>query len=156
MNFGYKKISLVLGAAIILSSCVTQNIQPAKMLPLIGHGHSKAKKVAYNKFGFDPESDISSGMFNIYDNNPTEFKVNIYIGDNQGCKFIYLKDKKGTKAEIMQSGSIKAYLSAKGVLLDLQCQGDKSNIDYKIEAYSNGVEYDRSDNLSYLAESGSL
>ncbi|AIT09864.1 hypothetical protein LO80_07700 [Candidatus Francisella endociliophora] len=140
--------------AITISSCAT-GPQKAQELPLLEHKYSTKKTLAYSRFGFDFAS-TPSGMFNVLDKKPTEFDINIYIGDNQGCKFIYTKDPKGDTEEVTKTESIKGYLSGSNVLLELDCQGKDSNIDYKIVSYANGIEYDKIGNLSYLVESGEL
>lgn len=82
--------------------------------------------------------------------------VNVYIGDNYGCKFTYTMDKEGKKEEIAKTSSFVSYLSGSNELLKLECKGEDSNIDYKIIVYANNVEYDKVGNLSYLAASGGL
>ncbi|MBK2356173.1 hypothetical protein IBE09_00815 [Francisella hispaniensis] len=149
-----KKIIIAIFMTLLVASCATDKYQ-ARELPLLKHGYSKKKLTAYNTFGFRYDS-TPSGIFNIIDKKPTEFLVNMYIGDNQGCKFIYTVDTKGKQGEITKTGSFTAYLSGRNELLKLECQGKNSNIDYKVITYANAIEYDRVGNLSYLVESGGL
>lgn len=150
----FKKVFIISTVAAVLSSCAT-GLQKAQELPLVKHSYSTKDTTAYNRFGFDYNS-TPSGIYNILDKKPTEFTMNIYIGDNQGCKFIYTKNDKGDTEQVTKTESVKGYLSGKNVLLELDCKGKDSNIDYKVLAYANGVEYDKVGNLSYLVESGEL
>lgn len=146
------KMFLIGMAGLILSSCVTQQAQE---LPLVGHNYSKSKIMAYNRFGFNDEN-VPRGILSVISKDPTNFDINVYIADNQGCEFVYTKDEKGTQGKITETGSVKGYLTDKNVLLELNCTGKDSNIDYKIIVYANGDEYDRVGNLSYLAASGEI
>ncbi|AXH30727.1 hypothetical protein CGC45_07470 [Francisella opportunistica] len=139
---------------LLVTSCSTDSYQ-AEELPLLKHGYSKKKLTAYNIFGFRFDN-TPQGIFNIIDKKPTEFLVNVYVGDNQDCKFIYTADIKGKQGEITQTGSFVAYLSGRNELLKLECKGKGSNIDYKIITYANAIEYDSLGSLSYLVESGGL
>ncbi|WP_425536917.1 FTL_1709 family lipoprotein [Francisella-like endosymbiont] len=149
-----KKIIIAMFMALLVTSCTTDSYQ-ARELPLLKHGYSKKKLTAYNIFGFRYDN-APRGIFNVIDEKPTEFLVNIYIGDNQDCKFIYTADTKGKQDEITQTGSFTAYLSSRNELLKLECKGKDSNIDYKVITYVNAIEYDRVGSLSYLVESGGL
>ena len=139
---------------IALIGCVAgvEKVGKVQDLPLMKHSYSKSKVLAYKNFGFDPD-DLPSGVDDITDSSPTEIKVNLYIADNQRCKFTYIASKRGAKEQETRTSSFSAYLSDKGVLLEAQCIGKDSNVDYKISVYANGVEYDRIGNLSFLAES---
>nr|AAV29876.1 NT02FT0488 [synthetic construct] len=152
--FFSRKVIIVMLMTLLVTSCTTDKYQ-ARELPLLKHGYSKKNLTAYNIFGFCCDN-TPSGIFNIIDKKPTEFLVNIYVGDNQGCKFIYAADTKGKQGEITQTGSFTAYLSGRNELLKLECKGKDSNIDYKVIAYANAIEYDRVGNLSYLVEPGGL
>lgn len=133
----------------LVISCTTDSYQ-ARELPLLKHGYSKKKLTAYNIFGFRYDTK-KRGIFNVIDEKPTEFLVNIYIGDNQGCKFIYTADTKGKQGEITQTSSFTSYLSGRNELLKLECKGKDSNIDYKVTTYANAIEYDRVGSLSYYS-----
>lgn len=150
----FKRIATISIFAAILSGCVT-GAQEAQELPLIKHNYSTKKTLAYNHFGFNFDS-VPRGIYNILDEKPTEFTINIYIADNQSCKFVYTKNDKGDTEQVTKTESVKGYLSGENVLLKLDCKGKESNIDYKVIAYANGVEYDRIGNLSYLVESGEI
>ncbi|MFV9958672.1 MAG: hypothetical protein AB8V31_05790 [Francisella endosymbiont of Hyalomma scupense] len=119
--------------ALLVTSCTTDSYQ-ARELPLLKHGYSKKKLTAYNIFGFRYDN-TPRGIFNVIDEKPTEFLINIYIGDNQDCKFIYTADTKSKQDEITQTGSFTAYLSSRNELLKLECKGKDSNIDYKVIRY---------------------
>ncbi|WP_150466804.1 hypothetical protein [Francisella sp. SYW-9] len=145
---------LVLLITSLLSSCA--NDKKAKELPIIKHSFSKSKHTAYQVFGFD-YATTPNGIYNVVNKEPTKFIVNVYIADNEGCKFTYTKDRKGAhQGQFDSTQSFTAYLSGRNELLKLECTGKQSNIDYKIIAYANGVEYDNIGNLSYLVESGAL
>lgn len=145
----------VLLIVIFLSGCAKDDGK-AKELPLLKHSYSKPQHTAYQIFGFD-YATTPKGVYNVVNKVPTKFTVNVYIADNEGCKFTYTKDEDGYhQEEFTQSQSFTAYLSGRNQLLTLQCKGKQSNIDYKIVAYANGVEYDNIGNLSYLVESGAL
>lgn len=123
---------------------------------MIKHKYSKSKHTAYRIFGFD-YATTPSGIYNVVNKEPTKFTVNVYIADNEGCKFTYTKDDKGAHQDQFDSTqSFTAYLSGRNELLTLECTGKQSNIDYKIIAYANGIEYDSIGNFSYLVESGAL
>lgn len=139
----------------LLSSCAKDDGK-AKELPLLKHNYSKSKHTASQVFGFD-YATTPKGIYNVVNKEPTKFTVNVYIADNEGCKFTYTKDKDGDHEEdFTKTQSFTAYLSGRNELLKLQCKGEQSNIDYKIVAYANGAEYDNIGNLSYLVESGSI
>ncbi|MED7787689.1 hypothetical protein [Francisella sp. 19X1-34] len=145
---------LVLLISSLLSSCASD--KKARELPIIKHNFSKSKYTAYQVFGFD-YATTPDGIYNVVNKVPTKFTVNVYIADNEGCKFTYTKDDKGAHQDYFTSTqSFTAYLSGRNELLKLECTGKQSNIDYKIVAYANGVEYDNIGNLSYLVESGGL
>ncbi|AJI57751.1 hypothetical protein LA02_147 [Francisella philomiragia] len=149
-------VVLLLSVSFLLSGCsTTGDGYQGQVLPIIKHGHSKKKQTAYNIYGFKFEN-TPSGIYNILDKKPTEFLVNVYVGDNYGCKFTYTMDKEGKKEEITKTSSFVSYLSGSNELLKLECKGEDSNIDYKIVVYANNVEYDKVGNLSYLAASGGL
>jgi len=149
-----KKNGLSVFIVAMLSGCAT-GPQKAQELTLIKHDYSTKKTLAYNYFGFYSDN-IPRGIYNIMDKKPTEFSMNIYVGDNQGCKFIYTKNEKGDTGEVSKTESINGYLSGGNILLKLNCKGKNSNIDYKVLAYAKGIEYDRVGNLSYLVESGKI
>lgn len=140
---------------LLLSSCAKDDGK-ARKLPLLEHDFSKSKHTAYQIFGFD-YATTPKGIYNVVDKEPTKFTVNVYIADNQGCQFTYTKDRDGDHQEQFdKSQSFTSYLSGRNELLRLDCKGEQSNIDYKIIAYANGVEYDRIGNLSYLVEAGRI
>ncbi|BCD91673.1 hypothetical protein fh0823_18120 [Francisella halioticida] len=121
---------------------------------MIKHNYSKSKHTAYQIFGFD-YATTPKDIYNVVNKVPTKFTVNVYIADNENCEFTYTKDESGDhQGQFRSSQSFTAYLSGKNELLRLECEGKQSNIDYKIVAYANGVEYDNIGNLSYLVESG--
>ncbi len=140
---------------VLLTSCATDDGYQGQPLPVIKHGYSKKKQMAYNIYGFKFEN-TPRGIYNILDKKPTQFLVNVYIGDNYGCKFIYTMNKDGKKEEISKTSSFESYLSGSNELLKLECKGEDSNIDYKIVVYANNTEYDKIGNLSYLVASGGL
>lgn len=154
MSFMSKKILTILAGGLVLSSCAT-GPQMARELPVTKHSYSKSKHEAYKKFGFDYDS-TPKGIFNTVNKKPTEFDVHVYIGENQDCKFIYTSTMDEGTESFADTKAFKAYLNGHNTLLELRCKGNDSNIDYKVEAYANGIEYDNIGNLSYLVEAGEL
>ncbi|GAB4221724.1 MAG: hypothetical protein Kow0076_0060 [Francisella sp.] len=132
----------------LISSCA-HNVHIAEEIPLLKKGYSKKNHTTYNIFGF-PQDSAPSDFLNIFSKKPTEFLVQVYIADNNGCQFTYLTNTKGKKEHITQTSTFKTYISDKNELLKLECTGKNSNIDYKISTYVNGREYYRVGNLSYI------
>ncbi|MDE4974042.1 hypothetical protein NAI33_09765, partial [Francisella tularensis subsp. holarctica] len=87
-----RKVIIVMLMTLLVTSCATDKYQ-ARERPLLKQGYSKKNLTAYNIFGFCYDN-TPRGIFNIIDKKPTEFLVNIYVVDNQGCKFIYTADTK--------------------------------------------------------------
>ncbi|KEI35188.1 FTL_1709 family lipoprotein [Allofrancisella frigidaquae] len=148
-----RNATIVLSLVIVSVGCITetQSQVKAQRLALLDQGFSKSKVTAYKDYSFDSAS-LPSGIKNIDQTDPTEFNIKVYITNNKGCKFIYIKSKDGIKDKQTESGSFKAYLSDKNVLLRASCKGKESNIDYKIIIKVNDIEYNRVGNLSYRAE----
>lgn len=78
-----KKIIIVMFMALLVTSCTTDGYQ-SRELPLLKHDYSKKKLTVYNIFGFSYDK-ASRGIFNVIDEIPTEFLINIYIS----YKYIY-------------------------------------------------------------------
>lgn len=152
------KFSKILLASVFVSlvtSCATAKFTD---LPLKNSDFTNKKITAYQEFGFEYDAgyddSIPVGVKNIGNDNPTEFSVNLFIGNNDNCKFIYLDpSKSGKKIKETKSASFKTYLSKQNILLKAICVGKESNINYKIVAKADGIQYTRVGNLSYLAES---
>ncbi len=133
----------------LLGSCAKAKFTD---LPLMDSSFTKSKITANKKFGFNYDA-MPAGVQNVGGVNPTEFNVDLFITNNQDCKFIYLKSKDGKKDTETETTSFKAYLSEQNILLKVICAGEASNVDYKITAEDNGVKYTNIGNLSYFAES---
>jgi hypothetical protein len=154
-----KKLSKILSKTIAVSllgslvaSCATAEFTD---LPLIDSEFTKPKVTAYKRFGFDFDA-MPANVQNIDGINPTEFSVNLFIGNNDNCEVLYVKSKDGKKDRETKSTSFNAYLSEKNTLLKVICAGKDSNIDYKITAKANGIKYTHVGNLSYLEESSEI
>ena len=150
-----KIISKTLAVSLIgslVTSCATAKFTD---LPLIDNNFTKPKITAYKRFGFEYDA-IPTNVENIAGANPTEFKVNVFIGNNDDCEILYTKSKDGEKDRATESASFKAYLSDQNILLKVICAGKDSNIDYKITAKANGIKYTHVGNLSYLEESAEI
>lgn len=150
-----KKLSKIISKTIIVSlfaslvtSCAAVKFTD---LPLVGNSFSKSKVTAYKKFGFDYDA-MPADVQNIGGVNPTEFRVNVFVANNNGCEFIYTKSKNDEKDTETKSNAFSAYLSYQNILLKVICAGKDSNIDYKIIAKAKGVKYTHVGNLSYLEE----
>ncbi|AJC49534.1 hypothetical protein IB642_06890 [Allofrancisella guangzhouensis] len=148
-----RNITIVLSLGVVLVGCVTETESQikAQKLALLDQGFSKSRVTAHKDYGFD-STNLFSNVKDIGQKDPTEFNVRVYITNNQGCKFVYIKSKDGKLDQQVETGSFKAYLSDKNILLKASCKGKKSNIDYKIITKVNGTEYNSIGNLSYSAE----
>ena len=146
------KIIAVFLFSLLVTSCTAVKFTD---LPLIDSNFTKPKITAYKNFGFNYDA-MPANVQNIDDINPTEFNVNVFTGNNHGCKILYVKSKDGEKDQKTNTSSFKAYLSDQDILLKIVCAGKDSNIDYKITAEANGVKYTHVGNLSYLEESGDI
>ena len=146
-----KTISISLLVSLV-TSCATAKFTD---LPLVDSDFTKPKITAYKKFGFDYDA-IPASVQNIAGINPTEFGVNLFIGNNDNCEVLYVKSKDGKKDRETKSASFKAYLSEQNILLKVICAGKDSNIDYKIIAKAKGIEYTHVGNLSYLEEASDI
>lgn len=141
----------------LLSSFVVGCAAEAKLvgLPVLNSNFTEPKVTAYKNFGFEDDS-LPKNMQNIMGVDPTEFDVNLFVGQNQDCKIIYTTSIDGVKDQETKSASFKAYLTPENVLIKVICAGEESNIDYKIIAKANGQSYYYVGNLSYMEESSSI
>ncbi|APC97528.1 FTL_1709 family lipoprotein [Francisella frigiditurris] len=147
MKLNSKK-NILLGL-LFLSGCTATNpnIESTVDIRDIGHDYDRSIKQSYKVYGFrqvpNDVKDIASG-------DPTPFDVDVYITDNKGCKFIYMKTP-NDQSSISETGSFTAYLLDKS-LMKIQCDGKYSNIDYKANIRAGEHKYKIVGNLSYLAE----
>ena len=119
-----------------------------KSLELQKHNYKDSNFSAYKNYGID-----SYNTQNITSSHPTVFDTNIYIINNNDCKFVYT-NKSGKQQTVTKTSTIKAYLSKTNTLIKVICESKDSNTDYKILATTNKyVEYQASGNLSYIDES---
>lgn len=153
MRFKKSIISLsLISLSTLIVGCISEDVKDQhKGLALTNHEYVSSKTTAFKTFGFDQDS-IPSGIDNIDEASPTEFKVKLYVGDNKDCKVIYIASDDGTKSQETKTAEFKAYLSPRDTLVKVVCAGKDSNIDYKITAVANKVTYTRIGNLSYMAE----
>ncbi|MFC4893083.1 hypothetical protein ACFPDQ_08485 [Pseudofrancisella aestuarii] len=139
----------ILLALLFLSGCTATNpnLESTVDIKDLGHGYEKTIKQAYKVYGF---KQVPSDIDNIASGDPTPFDVDLYIADNKGCKFIYMKTP-SDQSSISETGSFTAYLLDKS-LIKIQCDGKYSNIDYKANIRVSNHKYKIVGNLSYLAE----
>ena len=152
MTSKLSKTIIVSLSGLLISSCDASKFTD---LPLINSDFTKPKITAYKKFGFD-FNEMPANVQNIDGVHPTEFKVNVFIANNNDCEILYIKSKDGKKDREIKSASFNAYLSEQNTLIKVICAGKESNIDYKITARANGVKYTHVGNLSYLAEASDI
>ena len=146
-----KNIAISLFGSLV-TSCATAKFTN---LPMTNSDFTKPKVTAFQKFGFDYEA-MPEGVQNVDGIEPTEFNVHLFVGNNDDCKVIYINSKDGKKDKQSKTSVFKAYLSAQDTLLKVICAGEESNIDYKIIAKANDIEYTHIGNLSYFAESSKI
>ena len=146
--FSKRNFLIVFCLPLLLVGCATNSVNVSKDLLLSKSGYIKSETIAYQWFGVG-RIHLFGGPKNVTKDEPTRFHINMFVVDNEGCKIIYYA-KDGKKLESTKSASLYGYLSDENILVKVICKGDNSNIDYKIQAVSDGIEYSRSGSLYYF------